>query len=49
MDTKTALAELGVNDEALSEEEKRELDERGYVIFEDLFGGEQLAAMAAAI
>ena len=45
MDTKTALAELGVNDEALSEEEKRELDERGFVIFEDLVGSEQLAAM----
>ena len=45
MDTKTALAELGVSDEALSAEEKRELDERGYLIFHDLVGGEQLAAM----
>ncbi len=45
MDTKTALAELGVNDESLSEAEKRELDERGYVIFDDLVGVEQLAAM----
>ena len=45
MDTRTALAELGVSDELLSEEEKRELDERGYLILEDLFSGEQLAAM----
>ncbi|MDE2862348.1 MAG: phytanoyl-CoA dioxygenase family protein [Chloroflexota bacterium] len=45
MDTKTALAELGVNDESLSEEEKKELDERGYLILEDMVGGEQLAAM----
>ena len=45
MDTKTALARLGVNDESLSEEEKRGLDERGYLIFEDVIGGEELAAI----
>jgi ectoine hydroxylase-related dioxygenase (phytanoyl-CoA dioxygenase family) len=45
VDTKTALAQLGVNNESLSEQEKRELDERGYLILEGVLGGGELAAM----
>ena len=47
MDTKTALAQLGVTDESLSEDEKKELDERGYTYFENVLSPSQLETIRA--
>lgn len=47
MNTKEALASLGVSDATLTAQQKRELDERGFFLVPDAFTPAQCAAMAA--
>jgi len=47
MDTAQALAALGVADDDLTAERRRLLDERGYVVVEDVFTAEEVAEMRA--
>ncbi len=49
METLQALAELGVDNAALTPEQRRALDEQGYLIVPDVFNPEEVAEMAAEI
>jgi ectoine hydroxylase-related dioxygenase (phytanoyl-CoA dioxygenase family) len=47
MDTKEALASLGVDEATLTAQQKRDLDERGFFVVPDAFTPAQCAAMGA--
>ena len=47
MDTRTALAELGVTEDTLSASEVAQLDERGYAYFENVLSPDQLEVIRA--
>ena len=47
MNTKEALADVGLHDATLTEEERRALDEQGFFIAPDTFNAEEVAEMRA--
>jgi ectoine hydroxylase-related dioxygenase (phytanoyl-CoA dioxygenase family) len=49
MNTEEALAQLGLAERRLTEQQKRELDENGYFIVPDVFSREEVAEMKAEI